>query len=121
MLARILPRVPFSLREKVAEGRMRGLPLSCRAVADSNTAGATLPQKPTMHPLRVLLLVSVVIAVAVAWAFGAALHHGGAELPAVAVLSLVAFVAFMIPWTGVFLWAYRRARDHALLPRSHSE
>jgi two-component system phosphate regulon sensor histidine kinase PhoR len=64
-----------------------------------------------MHPLRVLLLVSIVIAVAVAWGFGAALEHAGAARQSVVVLAVVAFLAFMLPWTGVFLWAVRRARD----------
>lgn len=64
-----------------------------------------------MHPLRVLLYVSLVIAIAVAWGFGAALEHAGAPQPSSAVLAVVAFIAFMLPWTGVFLWAVRRARD----------
>jgi two-component system phosphate regulon sensor histidine kinase PhoR len=64
-----------------------------------------------MHPLRVLLYVSLVIAVAVSWGFGAALHHAGAGPAAVGVLSVIAFLAFMLPWTGVFVWALRRARD----------
>jgi len=68
-----------------------------------------------MHPLRVLLYVSLVIAIAVAWGFGAALRHGGAAQSAASVLGVVAFVAFMIPWTGVFLWAVRRARDLDML------
>lgn len=68
-----------------------------------------------MHPLRVLLYASLVIAIAVAWGFGAALQHAGAAQPAASVLAIAAFVAFMIPWTGVFLWAVRRARDLDLL------
>lgn len=64
-----------------------------------------------MHPLRVLLFVSVVIAVAVAWGFGAALLAAGAAMPAAIVLAAAAFVFFMVPWTGVFLWAVRRADD----------
>src|SRR5687767_14231429 len=68
-----------------------------------------------MHPLRVLLYVSLVIAIAVAWGFGAALRHAGTTQPAAAVLGAVAFVAFMIPWMGVFLWAVRRARDLDML------
>src|SRR5688572_15923083 len=64
-----------------------------------------------MHPLRVLLYVSLVLAIAVAWGFGAALRHGGSAQSAATVLGIVVFVAFMIPWTGVFLWAVRRARD----------
>jgi two-component system, OmpR family, phosphate regulon sensor histidine kinase PhoR len=64
-----------------------------------------------MHPLRVLLLVSLAIAVAVAWGFGAALVHGGTAQGSATVLAVVAFLAFMLPWTGVFLWAVRRASD----------
>jgi two-component system phosphate regulon sensor histidine kinase PhoR len=64
-----------------------------------------------MHPLRVLLYVSLVIAVAVAWGLGAALQHAGAHPAAAVVLATAAFVVFMIPWTGVSLWAIRRARD----------
>jgi PAS domain S-box-containing protein len=64
-----------------------------------------------MHPLRVLLLISLVIAVAVAWGFGAALAHGGTERASAVVLAVAAFAAFMLPWTGVFLWAVRRAGD----------
>ncbi|MDP9194224.1 MAG: ATP-binding protein [Acidobacteriota bacterium] len=64
-----------------------------------------------MHPLRVLLYASLVIAIAVAWGFSAALRHAGTAQPAAAVLGVITFVAFMIPWTGVFLWAVRRARD----------
>jgi two-component system phosphate regulon sensor histidine kinase PhoR len=64
-----------------------------------------------MHPLRVLLLVSLAIAAAVAWGFGAALDHAGAERAEAVVLAVVSFLAFMVPWTGVFLWAVRRARD----------
>lgn len=64
-----------------------------------------------MHPLKVLLLVSLVIAVAVAWAFGAALLKAGVAQSGAVVLSIAAFVAFMLPWTGVSLWALRRARD----------
>jgi len=64
-----------------------------------------------MHPLRVLLYVSLVIAIAVAWGFGAALHHAGVARAAAVTLAVVAFVAFMVPWVGVFLWAVRRAGD----------
>jgi two-component system phosphate regulon sensor histidine kinase PhoR len=68
-----------------------------------------------MHPLRVLLLASLVIAIAVAWGFGAALQHAGATQAASIVLAVFAFLAFMVPWTGVFLWAFRRASDLDLL------
>lgn len=64
-----------------------------------------------MHPLRVLLYVSLVLAIAVAWGFGGALRHGGSAQSAATVLAILVFVAFMIPWTGVFLWAVRRAND----------
>jgi two-component system phosphate regulon sensor histidine kinase PhoR len=64
-----------------------------------------------MHPLRLLLYASLVIAVAVAWGFGAALQHAGAGDAAATVLAVVAFVLFLLPWTGVFLWAVRRAGD----------
>jgi two-component system phosphate regulon sensor histidine kinase PhoR len=64
-----------------------------------------------MHPLRVLLLISLAIAIAVAWGFGAALVHGGTAQASAVVLAIVAFGAFMLPWTGVFLWAMRRASD----------
>jgi two-component system phosphate regulon sensor histidine kinase PhoR len=68
-----------------------------------------------MHPLRVLLYVSLVIAIAVAWGFGAALQHAGAAPVAAMVLGGAAFVVFMIPWSGVFLWAVRRASDLEVL------
>jgi PAS domain S-box-containing protein len=64
-----------------------------------------------MHPLRVLLLVSLVVAIAVAWGFGAALEHAGATRPAVLILSVGAWFVFMVPWLGVSLWALRRASD----------
>lgn len=64
-----------------------------------------------MHPLRVLLYASIVIAIAVAWGFGAALIHGGTQPAAAVVIAVVAFLAFMIPWSGVFIWAVRRASD----------
>lgn len=64
-----------------------------------------------MHPLRVLLYVSLAIAVAVAWAFGAAMHEAGVAQPSAIVLAVLAFLAFMLPWGGVSLWALRRARD----------
>ncbi|MFP5247345.1 MAG: PAS domain-containing protein, partial [Thermoanaerobaculia bacterium] len=74
-----------------------------------------------MHPLRVLLLVSLVIAVAVAWGLGAALIHGGTERTAAIVLAVFAFAAFMLPWTGVTLWAIRRAHDlDALIDRARA-
>ena len=64
-----------------------------------------------MHPLRMLLYVSVVIAVAAAWAFGAALKQAGVAHASTIVLAALVFALFMLPWTGVSLWALRRARD----------
>jgi two-component system phosphate regulon sensor histidine kinase PhoR len=64
-----------------------------------------------MHPLRVLLYVSLAVAIAVAWGFGAALHHAGVARPAAVTLSIVVFLAFLVPWAGVFWWAVRRAGD----------
>jgi two-component system, OmpR family, phosphate regulon sensor histidine kinase PhoR len=64
-----------------------------------------------MHPLRILLYVSVVIAIAVAWGLGAALQHSGVAPRAAVVLAAIAFLAFMLPWLGVSLWALRRAQD----------
>src|SRR6185436_16788876 len=64
-----------------------------------------------MHPLRVLLYVSLVVAIAVAWGFGAALHQAGVARPASATLAIVTFLVFLVPWSGVFLWAVRRASD----------
>lgn len=64
-----------------------------------------------MHPLRLLLYVSLVLGIAVAWGFGAALHHAGAGRPAAVVLAVVVFLLFLLPWGGVFFWAVRRAKD----------
>jgi two-component system phosphate regulon sensor histidine kinase PhoR len=64
-----------------------------------------------MHPLRILLYCSLVIAIAVAWAFGAALQHAGVPEGETVVLGVAAFAAFMIPWIGVSVRALRRARD----------
>lgn len=64
-----------------------------------------------MHPLRVLLFLSVGIAGAVAIAFGWAVHRIGAPLLASIIFALIVFGAFMLPWSAVFLWAIRRASD----------
>ena len=62
-----------------------------------------------MHPLRVLLYVSLVIAVAVAWGFGAALRHAGATQPAAAVLVVHEASAAGYPWSPVATtWAEPR-------------
>lgn len=64
-----------------------------------------------MHPLRVLLYGSLLIAIAVAWGFGAALVKAGVPLSGAIVLGIGTFIIFMVPWTGVFVWAVRRASD----------
>lgn len=64
-----------------------------------------------MHPLRVLLIVSLVIATAVAVAFGAVLAKAGVSATESVVLAVVVFAAFLVPWGGVTLWAIRRAND----------
>jgi two-component system, OmpR family, phosphate regulon sensor histidine kinase PhoR len=62
-----------------------------------------------VHPLRVLLIASLVIAAGVAGAFGTLLHRGGASVNASTVAAVCVFAVFLLPWTGVFLWAVRRA------------
>ena len=64
-----------------------------------------------MHPLRVLLYGSLLIAIAVAWGFGAALIKAGVPPSGAIVLAIGTFLIFMVPWTGVYLWAVRRASD----------
>jgi len=68
-----------------------------------------------MHPLRVLLLASVGIAIAVAAAFGYALNRLGTHPGTALALSAAVFGAFMLPWSAVFSWALRRASDLELL------
>lgn len=64
-----------------------------------------------MHPLRALLYLSVGIAAAVAGAFGYLLHRAGVAQAEAVLLGACVFAAFMLPWSGVFTWALRRARD----------
>ena len=64
-----------------------------------------------MHPLRVLLFASLGIAAAVAGAFGMLLHRVGVNRLESSVFAILVFGAFMLPWSGVFLWAVRRATD----------
>lgn len=64
-----------------------------------------------MHPLRLLLYGSVVVAAAVAWALGAALLDAGTPPSGATLLGVAAFLAFMAPWTAVYVWAIRRASD----------
>lgn len=66
-----------------------------------------------MHPLRVLLLVSLTVAIAIAVAFGSLLHRAHPAVAPLEVLLVSAgvFVSFLIPWAAVFAWALRRASD----------
>jgi two-component system phosphate regulon sensor histidine kinase PhoR len=68
-----------------------------------------------MHPLRVWLVVSLGIAAAIAWAFGAATIHAGAKNGPAVVLSVLVFLGFLVPWIGVAWWAWRRAEDLDIL------
>jgi len=68
-----------------------------------------------MHPLRVLLLASVVAAATVAVAFGFALHRLGVPQAETTVIALGVFAIFIGPWAGVTIWALRRASDLDLL------
>ncbi|HEV7921985.1 MAG TPA: ATP-binding protein [Thermoanaerobaculia bacterium] len=64
-----------------------------------------------MHPLRLLLYVSLALAASVAAALGFALLQLGVPRAEAIVFGGLAFGAFMLPWTGVYLWALRRASD----------
>ena len=64
-----------------------------------------------MHPLRALLFLSLGLAAAVAGAFGFLLHRAGVAEATASVLGFCVFAAFLLPWSGVFLWALRRASD----------
>ncbi|HVR41262.1 MAG TPA: ATP-binding protein [Thermoanaerobaculia bacterium] len=64
-----------------------------------------------MHPLRVLLLASLVIALAIAVSFGSLLVQKGEPRAVAYVLGTFVFIAFLIPWLGVSMWAVRRASD----------
>lgn len=68
-----------------------------------------------MHPLRLLLIISLGIAAAVAYAFGALLHRSGVSTAESAILAVLVFGAFLVPWAGTSLWAVRRASDLNLL------
>lgn len=64
-----------------------------------------------MHPLRVSLIVSVVIALTVAIAFGYVLARLSVPEGEVVTIAMAVFAAFLVPWTAVALWAVRRASD----------
>jgi two-component system, OmpR family, phosphate regulon sensor histidine kinase PhoR len=64
-----------------------------------------------MHPLRLLLYASLLVAGAVAWALGAALLGAGSPPSGALVAGVIAFLAFLGPWIGVYVWTIRRASD----------
>jgi two-component system phosphate regulon sensor histidine kinase PhoR len=64
-----------------------------------------------VHPLRLLLYVSLVVAAAVAWGLGAASMQAGVAPPAAITLGVIAFIGFFIPWMSIHWWIVRRARD----------
>lgn len=72
-----------------------------------------------MHPLKVLLVVSLAIAIAIGWAFGSAMMRIGVTHGVAIILGALVFGVFLIPWAGAFVWALRRAEDlDALTERS---
>src|SRR4051812_27842828 len=76
-----------------------------------NIEHSTFRFSSRMHPLRTTLLVSLVVAVTIAAAFGYALHKLAVPDGETLVIAVAVFVAFLIPWTAVSLWAVRRASD----------
>lgn len=68
-----------------------------------------------MHPLRIWLYTSLAIAIVVSVVFAEFLGaHGMSTHDSVTVAVLVC-VAFLLPWSGVYLWALKRASDMDLL------
>jgi len=64
-----------------------------------------------MHPLRIWLYTTLAIAIVVAVVFAEFLAgHGVSSRDAVTVAILVS-ILFLLPWTGVFIWALMRASD----------
>ena len=64
-----------------------------------------------MHPLRIWLYTSLAIAIVVAVAFVEILAGRGVATRDAVIVGVLVCIAFMIPWTGVYLWALRRASD----------
>ncbi|HEX7419497.1 MAG TPA: ATP-binding protein [Thermoanaerobaculia bacterium] len=56
-------------------------------------------------------MISLVIALVVSVAFGYALHGLHVSDGEVFILSAAVFLAFLVPWTAVAIWALRRASD----------
>ena len=68
-----------------------------------------------MHPLRVLLIASLVLGTAVAVAFVELLERSGAPAGGAIAAGAAVSLVFLLPWSGVFAWAVRRAGDLELL------
>jgi two-component system, OmpR family, phosphate regulon sensor histidine kinase PhoR len=64
-----------------------------------------------VHPLRLLLIVSLAVAAAAGIAFGALLARSGVGTGEAYTIGALVFGAFLVPWAGVFAWAVRRAGD----------
>lgn len=64
-----------------------------------------------MHPLRILLIVSLGIAAVIASVFGSLLARSGASRLESFFGGAAVFISYLLPWTGVFLWSLRRAAD----------
>ena len=64
-----------------------------------------------MHPLRIWLYTSLAIAIVVAVAFVEILVGQGVRARDASIIGVLVGIAFLIPWTGVYVWALRRAGD----------
>lgn len=64
-----------------------------------------------MHPLRILLILSLGLAAVTAIAFATVLPRAGASRLEAVLFGGAVFVAYLLPWAGVFLWWSRRAAD----------
>lgn len=64
-----------------------------------------------MHPLRVLLYLSLGVAAGIAGAFAYLLERIGIGRSESLVLAVLVFLAFLVPAGAVFAWAVRRAAD----------
>jgi len=64
-----------------------------------------------MPPLRTYLLISLAIAMVVAVALGEVLVHLGIGTADAVTAGVLVFVAFLLPWVGVSLWAMRHSAD----------
>jgi two-component system phosphate regulon sensor histidine kinase PhoR len=64
-----------------------------------------------MHPLRLIFLISLAVAVAISAAFGFALSRLGVADNSVLLISICVFAAILVPWGAAFGWAIRRASD----------